>query len=225
MSFQVEERTSDSSYIETIIHGCTVGSGTVVRPSEVHWHLVFTKFRDTTLPIFVGPLTSAGEVSFIEGAEILWVKFQAGTFMPDFLPKDFRDAEVVLPEASHRSFWLKNSTWEIPDFENVETFVAILVRTGMLVRDDVVRDVLEGQRPVFSRRTLRHRFRQATGLTQIHFYQAERARQAEELLQQGETISEIVYKLGYYDQPHLTRSLKQYIGYTPGQIAQTGTSL
>jgi len=45
-----------------------------------------------------------------------------------------------------------------------------------------------------------------------------RAHKAVELLQQGVSILDTVYEAGYYDQPHLTRSLKQFIGKTPSQI-------
>jgi methylphosphotriester-DNA--protein-cysteine methyltransferase len=67
-------------------------------------------------------------------------------------------------------------------------------------------------------RTVRHRFLRATGLTQLHIYQAERARRAEALLRQGVSILDTVFEAGYYDQPHLTRSLKRFIGHTPAQL-------
>jgi AraC-like DNA-binding protein len=37
-------------------------------------------------------------------------------------------------------------------------------------------------------------------------------------LGQGVSILDAVYELGYYDQPHLTRALKQWVGHTPAQI-------
>jgi methylphosphotriester-DNA--protein-cysteine methyltransferase len=58
----------------------------------------------------------------------------------------------------------------------------------------------------------------ATGLRQNHIRQYKRAQQAARLLQQGVPILDTVYEAGYFDQPHLTRSLKQFIGYTPAQI-------
>jgi methylphosphotriester-DNA--protein-cysteine methyltransferase len=67
---------------------------------------------------------------------------------------------------------------------------------------------------------VRHRFLQATGLSQNHIRQYERAQQAAALLQQGKSILDTAYDLGYYDQPHLTRSLKQFFGYTPAQIGR-----
>ena len=69
-------------------------------------------------------------------------------------------------------------------------------------------------------RTLRHRFLRATGLTHCHIRQFERAQQAATLLRQGTSILDTVYALGYFDQPHLTRSLKQFVGHTPAQISE-----
>jgi methylphosphotriester-DNA--protein-cysteine methyltransferase len=48
--------------------------------------------------------------------------------------------------------------------------------------------------------------------------QIERARYATTLLQQGVPILDVVYEAGYFDQPHLTRALKYFIGQTPAQI-------
>jgi methylphosphotriester-DNA--protein-cysteine methyltransferase len=65
---------------------------------------------------------------------------------------------------------------------------------------------------------MRHRFRQATGLTQSYIRQMQRAQHAQTLLLQGVSILDTVNEAGYFDQPHLTRSLKQFLGYTPAQI-------
>jgi methylphosphotriester-DNA--protein-cysteine methyltransferase len=58
----------------------------------------------------------------------------------------------------------------------------------------------------------------ATGLTQNHIHQFQRAQRAAALLQQGFSILDTVVEAGYFDQPHLTRSLKQWIGHTPAQV-------
>ena len=61
---------------------------------------------------------------------------------------------------------------------------------------------------------------QATGLTRSRIFQMERAQKAADLLQQGSSILDTVSELGYFDQPHLTRSLKHWVGYTPAQVVQ-----
>lgn len=64
---------------------------------------------------------------------------------------------------------------------------------------------------------MRHRFLRATGLTQGTILQIERAKRASALLEQGVPILDTVYEAGYFDQPHLTRSLRRFVGKTPAQ--------
>ncbi|MBZ0304301.1 MAG: helix-turn-helix domain-containing protein [Anaerolineae bacterium] len=219
MTIVYEERPSDSPFIDLITQGRTIRAGSSIRPAEYHWHMVFVKHQGSVYPLVVGPLTTSGIVSWGEGAEILWVRFKPGTFMPHLPTRDFRDSETLLPGAASRSFWLKGSAWQFPDFENVETFINRLARDEVLVHDPVVTAALHDQLPDLSSRTVRHRFQQATGLSQNHIRQVARAQQAAALLRQGLPILDVVFELGYYDQPHLTRSLKQFVGYTPAQIA------
>jgi hypothetical protein len=220
MSIIYEERSSDSPYVETITRGWTESDGSTIRPAEVHWHMVFVRHNGRIQPLVVGPWTSAGVASWAEGAEILWIKFKLGTFMPHLPTRDFLDVETVLPGAASQSFWLNGSAWQFPDYDNVETFVDRLVREDVLVRDSIVNTVLQDQPQEMASRTVRHRFLRTTGLTQSHIRQMKRAQQATALLQQGVSILETVYEVGYFDQPHMTRALKQFIGHTPGQIVQ-----
>src|SRR5690606_30162566 len=120
--------------------------------------------------------------------------------------------------AAGRAFWLHGAAWEFPDFENADTFVERLVRQGLLVSDPLVAAVLRDQPPQTSIRTVQRRFLRATGLTPGALQQIERARRALALLQQGVSILDTVCEAGYYDQPHLTRALRYYMGQTPAQI-------
>ena len=92
------------------------------------------------------------------------------------------DREIILPRAASQSFWLDGSAWQFPDYDNTDTFVDRLVRHGVLVRDADVAAVLQDQLQEVPSRTMQHRFRRATGLTQSHIRQAERAKQAAALL-------------------------------------------
>jgi AraC-like DNA-binding protein len=213
-----EERPSDSPYLESITRGWTVQDGSSIRPAEIHWHMVFVKHSGGARALVVGPLTSSGTASWGEGAEILWVKFKLGAFMPHLPAKNYRDDEQELPKAASQRFWLKGAAVEVPDFENVETFIDRLVRQGDLLLDPVVSAALADRLPEVPSRTVRHRFLRATGQTQSHIRQYERAIKAASLLRHGIPILDTVYEAGYSDQPHLTRSLKQFLGYTPAQI-------
>jgi hypothetical protein len=221
MSIIHEKRLSDSSYVEEVIHGWTICEGSTIRPAECNWHMVFVKEHGRIHSLVVGPLTTAGVVSWGEGAEILWIKFKLGVFMPHLPVRDLLDSEKSLPGAASRAFWLKSDVWELPDFENADTFINKLARDDTLTLDPVVGAMLQDQYPDISSRTMRHHFLRATGLTRSRISQMKQAQQAAALLQQGVSILDTVFEAGYYDQPHLTRALKQFIGFTPAQIAQS----
>jgi len=218
MDFVVEQRASDSPYVATIMQGRTASAGSTVRPAENCWHMVLTRQNSNTQLLVVGPWTTANALSYIEGVEILWIKFKLGAFMPHQPVRDFVDTETPLPGAASQSFWLNGSAWRFPNYENADTFVDRLVRDDVLAWDPVVNSVLQNQRQELSPRTVRHRFLRATGLSHNQIHQVERAQRAETLLRQGLPILDTVDEAGYSDQPHLTRSLKQWIGYTPAQL-------
>ena len=218
MSMISEERLSDSPYIESVTRGWTLSEGTTIRPAEIHWHMVFVKHPSGTLALAVGPLPTSGIASWGEGGEILWIKFKLGVFMPHLPLKVYRNGEQILPDASSDRFWLKGAARQIPNFENVETFIERLVHEEDLVHDPAVNAALQDGSLEMSDRTLRHRFLQATGQSQKHIRQYERAIKAASLLRHGVPILNTAFEAGYFDQPHLTRSLKQFLGYTPAQI-------
>ncbi len=220
MPIHSEGRVSDSPYLETVSRGWTEGAGSVIRPAESSWHMVLRKLHGMVDLLVVGPWTTSGLVSYTEGAELLWIKLKLGTFMPHLPTRAFLNTETVLPGAGRNSFWLHGSSWQFPDYEHVETFIHRLARAGVLARDEVVSAALQDCPQEVASRTIRHRFLQATGLSHSHIRQIERAQQAATLLRQGVSISDTVYKAGYFDQPHLTRALKQWVGHTPAQIVR-----
>lgn len=224
MSLIFKVRSSDSPYIESITYGETVGDASPTRPAECNWHMVFIKQQGRVRSLFVAPLTTSGVVSWTEGAEMLWVRFTLGTFMPHLPARRFLDLETVLPDAASHSFWLNGSAWQQPDFENVEAFVNRLVRQEVLVRDPIVDAALQDSAPNVPDRTIRHRFLHTTGLSQNTIRQIVRSKQAAALLRQGVSINDTVYEVGYFDQPHLTRSLKRFIGSTPAQLLRSSDS-
>jgi AraC-like DNA-binding protein len=58
----------------------------------------------------------------------------------------------------------------------------------------------------------------ATGLSRGALRRIGRAERAVEMLSRGVAPTEVARRAGYADQPHLTRSLRRFVGQTPGQI-------
>lgn len=215
-----EQRQSDSPLVETIWCSQSDHAHAFISMAATDYGIVVTKYRDRTTLTVRGPETRATSALTHEYAEYIGINFKSGVFMPDFLPAIVIDRhDIDLPEATSKSFWLHGSIWQLPNFENADTFVNRLVRDGLLVLDPVVGDLLHKAPIDISTRTAQRHFLRATGLTYRAFGQIERARYAASLLKQGVSILDTVYQAGYFDQPHLTRSLKHFIGLTPAQMA------
>ena len=220
MIINFEERTSDSPFVDAIWRGQTQSAGYRIAPAGGCWAmLVERQGRKAQLSV-VGPMKKALPIYYAEDVEFLVIKFKPGTFMPHLPARNFLDAVVNLPEAADKSFWLNGSAWQFPDYENAETFVDGLVSHSLLVREPVVEAVLQDQPQAISLRSVQRRFLYATGLTHNSIRQIARARQAMTLLQRGVPILDTVYEAGYVDQPHMTKSLKHFIGQTPAQIVR-----
>lgn len=220
MSAVYESRLSDSPYIQIIWRGHAEGNYMPTCPADANWNLLFLK-RGSKLQVSVeGPTNKAITKWQDEDSEFLVIKFNLGTFMPNFPVGELLNADAKLPLGADKKFWLDSATWQMPDFDNVEVFVDHLVHEGILVTDPLVPAVLQDQLPDTSIRTVRRRFLKATGLPRGSIEQIGRAQQAQNLLAQGTPILDVVYLAGYADQPHLTRSLRRYVGQTPAQIAR-----
>jgi AraC-like DNA-binding protein len=183
------------------------------------WLMVVT-LRDGK-PIFTvrGPQTRSTPMECDPGGEWVGITFRVGTFMPRLPFDTLVDSDLTLPGLGKRSFCLDGSAWQFPDFENADTFVDRLVRSGFLDREPVVDAIRQGQVSDLSARSLQRRFVHATGLSRRAIEQIERAQTAMTLLQRGVSILDTVHEAGFYDQPHLTRSLKRLLGQTPAEIA------
>jgi methylphosphotriester-DNA--protein-cysteine methyltransferase len=62
-------------------------------------------------------------------------------------------------------------------------------------------------------------------MTHGQFRQIERARHATNLLREGTPILDTVHEAGYFDQAHLTRSLRALIGETPARVMRHDAQL
>jgi methylphosphotriester-DNA--protein-cysteine methyltransferase len=91
---------------------------------------------------------------------------------------------------------------------------------GALARDEAVAAALEADDLALSPRSVQRRFLQATGMSFARLRQIQRARQAAVMLRNGASILDATYASGYFDQAHLTRSLRTFIGQTPAMIAR-----
>ena len=226
MLLRFRDRPSDSPYIERVWQGRSDGGGPFVSVAAGHLELVVTRLEKLTMVTVRGPETRATTIDCPPDGEWSAIRFRLGVHMPALptqLLVDHRD--VHLPVAADGSFALLGSRWSLPDLENAERYVAALARHGVIARDGVVEAAIRGHRQPLTTRSVQRHFRRTTGMTHGLFRQIERARYAAILLRDGASILDTVHETGYFDQAHLTRSLKVLIGETPASVIRHDAQL
>jgi len=214
-----EDRASDHPFVERVWRCRSDRADTFLSVAANNFEMALTRLRGKTFLTLRGPETMATTMACPAEGEWIAIRFRVGTFMPRLLPGTLRDhQDLVLPPATGHSFWLNGSALEYPDFDNAETFVKRLTKSGMLDRDPIVEDALQRRPGGLSWRSFERHFLRSTGVTYATFRQIERARCAANLLREGVSALDVVSRLGYFDQAHLTRSVGRFIGETPGKI-------
>ncbi|WP_238547248.1 helix-turn-helix domain-containing protein [Actinoplanes friuliensis] len=184
------------------------------------WELVFWEHCGETHVAALGPETAASSAEVPDGSRSFGITFAHGASMVHLPTARLVNTAVKSPWAGDRSFVLAGHEWAMPGFDSAEQFVARLVREGIVVRDPLVDEVVAGGAAEVGTRSVQRRVAAATGLTQGAIRQIERARQAAVLLGEDVPPGEVVHRLGYYDQPHLARSLARFIGRTATELRQ-----
>lgn len=214
-----DDRPSDSPFVERIWRSHSVRAGTFLSVAASTCGIVFSRHKGTMKVTLRGPETKATVAECPADGEWLGITFAMGTFFPRYPAAKLRDRhDLDLPVTTSRTFRLLGSAWELPAFDNAESFVARLVRAGVITHDPYVSETLRGEGNGLSRRTAQRHFLQATGMTCNTYRLIERARYALSLLRQGASVVDAAYRAGYFDQAHLTRSLRCFAGDTPARI-------
>ncbi len=216
------ERASDSPLVERVWSCHSEGGGPFIAVASSHWEFVVSRVAGEVTFTLHGPETRPREVFCPPDGEWFAIRFKAGSFMPGLpVSRLINGNDVNLPGAFRGRVKLNGSAFEIPNFQNAEVFVDRLVRRGWLVRSEAVVAALAGDQTALLARTAQRHFLHATGMSHTALKQIERARRATVLLREGLSPGEVAAETGYFDQAHLTRSLRRLIGLTPGSIGRT----
>jgi len=218
MFLTFEDRPSSSAYVERIWRSYSTAAGVFHSIAEGNIELVVTRLPGLSRVTLRGPVTMATTVECPPDGQWLAIRFRPGTYLPQ-LPTAalLNHNSVDLPTSGDR-FWLDGAEWEIPNFENAETFVDRLARHGIIAHDQAVNAAIWGDTQALTVRSVQRHFLHAIGMTHARFRQIERARYAVQLLRGGSSILDATHDAGYFDQAHLARSLKLLTGQTPLRI-------
>lgn len=223
MELPVEHRPSDSPYIERVWRSGRTAIPSMMAVANPYWDLVVWEERGRMRAAIQGPESKASPAPVPEDAPAFGITFSLGTVLHQHPAAGLVDDSVELPDVTRRRVRLGGSGWCLPDYDNAEAFIERLVREDVLARDPIVAAALDDHRPPpVSLRTVQRRFLATTGLTRTAVGQIVRAREAAVLISEGRPASEVTHLLGYFDQPHLTRSLARYIGRTARGLRDPG---
>jgi AraC-like DNA-binding protein len=215
-----EDRRSDSPYVERVWRSHSERAGTFVSVASSHLEMVVSRIRGRVFLTLRGPETRPSAADCPADGEWVGIRFTLGTYLPKHPTGALIDRQDEQMLDLGQRFWLDDDAWEYPTFEDAETFVGRLARRGIIARDEAVAATVQRDPLPLSRRTAQRHFLHAAGISQARFLQIERARYATNLLRSGVSILDAVHEAGYFDQAHLTRSVRQFIGQTPAGIAR-----
>jgi Helix-turn-helix domain len=218
--FAFEERPSSSLLVSTTWRTRSEPEESFISVAVSHWEMVVTRQVAGAWLTVRGPETKATMAPIPRDAEFFGIQFSLGTFMPSLNLRYLVDRSLTLPPVTSTSFWLGGSEWELPRPDDADVFVEELVRAGLLSHDPIASAAAQDDDVNrLSTRSVERRVARATGLTRGVIRQIRRADRSVELLGQGVPARDVARQAGYADQPHLTRSLKRFVGQTPSQIA------
>lgn len=217
---QIERRSDVHPLVQSVTHSVFTTAGVVEFLPDQCWDITFIRNRQGTFALRTGLTTRPVQFDVEPGDENFAIAFKPFAYMP-LMPGDaMRDEGVMLDMAGPGRFMLGVQSFEIPRLDSVEDFVRRLLRTEALETNRLVASVVSGHPDAATERTLQRHFLKTTGLTLKTYGQIVRARRALVLLGDGTPAAEVAYALGYADQPHLIRSLRTFMGTTPGQVVR-----
>jgi AraC-like DNA-binding protein len=222
VGLEFEHRSSPSRYIERV---WTCRSDHVAQMTSVatpRWGLVIWTANGRTYVGFTGPESGTGHAPVPQHADFFGIEFALGTGMPHLPVNRFVDNGIGIPDATEHSFRLAGSRWQHPNYDTAEAFVARLVAEDIIVCDPVVVAAEHEAKIEMSWRSVQRRFVAATGLAPGAAYRIDRARAAAVMIIDGIPVGDVITELGYFDHPHLARSLQRYVGRTVSGLRNLG---
>lgn len=219
MFLQFEDRESDSPYVARVWRSWSHEGGSFLSMAEGSIELVITRLPGFLAVTLRGPVSRGTMVECPPNGEWLAIRFRLGTHFARIATAALVDhQDMHLPVLPDGRFWLSDRAWELPTYDNAEQFVAQLAGAGIIARSHATDAAVAGDVDWMSKRSVQRHFRHVTGMTFSSYRQIQRARRAASLLSAGCSVLNTVSDAGYFDQAHLTRSVKQLIGMTPARL-------
>ncbi len=211
---------SDNPYIDTVWKSESISDGEYLVTPDGSWDLIAAWKADGTCVVFLtGQVTKPARVQYHAGERSVVISFAPGAYLPFMKGAALTNDFLLLPLTDDNAhFRLADHTFELPTYENAEQLIDKMVSQNVLQNDDIVHGMLQGTPKAASTRSVQRHFKAVTGITHKNLTDIRRAQQAVRLLKDGKNPSRVAADAGYYDQPHLTKSLKRLMDSSPTDV-------
>lgn len=214
-----ESRQSDDPYIDTVWKSKAIANGTYLVTPDGSWDLIAAEEPDgSRIAFLAGQVTKPTRLPYRAGNKSVVISFTAGAYLPYLRGAVPADSFIMLPVENNTHFKLADHTFVLPTYDNAEELVMQMVSLGVLKNDAIVEHILHGAPKAASKRSVQRHFKTTTGITHKKLADIHRAQQAVRLLKKGKDPATTASDTGYYDQPHLTKSLKHLMDSSPTAV-------
>lgn len=214
-----ERRQSDNPYIDTVWKSVATSDGTYLVTPDGSWDIIAAEEPDGTKIVFLaGQVTKPTRLPYKAGNKSVVISLSAGAYLPYLSGAVPADSFIMLPVASNTHFKLAEHTFAIPTYNTVEELVDEMISSGVLKNDSIVAGILHRTPKAASKRSVQRHFKTTTGISHKKLEDIQRAQQAVRLLKKGTDPTTTASDTGYYDQPHLTKSLKRLMDSSPSSV-------
>lgn len=210
-------RLSDSPFIRQVWQAQFTGDGQLSVTADGTWDIVFSEHNDKVTCLITGPTTKVNTYNYYKNQWALGIQFKEGTYLLGMPAREVINANRSVA-AEQGTISLKGHVFTVPTYENAEQFVQQLCNFKLLARDVVIEQTLQKKDTTTPVRSIQRHFIATTGIPLSRHQQIMRAQKAAQLLRIGMAITAVVHECGYYDQAHLNRSIKQFLGTTPQRL-------
>jgi hypothetical protein len=216
LRFEHRDTETDASIVNRVWRTRSDAEDTMTSAARTCCQLILTRIQGHLLVSLRGPETRATTAPVPPNAEFLGIRLALGTVLQPHPAASIVDGHVPFPVTDSGRVVIGGEDWEAPTYENAEQFVRRLRDAGLLVRSRLKAEEHFAGHPGSrrSKRTLQRRYRAITGLSQTAVTQIDRVNAAATMLREGLDWRTVVEMLGYFDQAHLARALRRYLGTT-----------
>jgi hypothetical protein len=209
MGMTFHHRPGELPWIQRVWWCRSAGETSMTSVARAEWDLVLCAGPDGVSVSLQGAESAASRAPVPPASSFVGVRFALGVSLAAHPAATIVDTSVPLG-AGDDGLLGRHGAGRL-EAGDAEGLVSDLVARGVLVTAEL---------PPRERttRTAQRHHRASTGLTHGLVRQIDRARSAAAWLRAGEAWPAVVDEFGYVDQAHLCRSMRRFVGHTPGEL-------